>query len=258
MSGHSVIARTARPDFRLEDGEKVCILGSCLCDDFAARLRAKGFEVISNPFGPLYNPVSILTAVRRLSSAKEFTREDCVRLGADKTHLTGSFEHYTRWARESEDEFLKDANDALHRAAAFWRDCKKLILIFYTGYVWEREGKVVSNCLKRPATEFRRRLLGTDETIRAMESIATEATDKEILTMVCPIRQRGSDCRENTLGKATLHLALHSTGMDYFPMYEIVTDELRDYSFYTDTRIHPNSQAMDIVIERFTESTCKR
>ncbi len=257
MSGHSIIARTARPDFRLEDGEKVCILGSCLCDDFAARLSEGGHEVLSNPFGPLYNPVSVLTAVRRLSSAKEFTREDCVRLGADKAHLTGSFEHYTKWARESEEEFLSDANEALHRAATFWRDCKKLILIFYTGYVWEREGKVVSNCLKRPASEFRRRLLGTDETIRAMQDISAEASDKKILTMVCPIRQRGSDCRENTLGKATLQLALHSTGMDYLPMYEIVTDELRDYSFYTDTLIHPNGRAMDIVFERFIEN-CKR
>lgn len=257
MSGHSIIARTARPDFRLEDGEKVCILGSCLCDDFAARLSEGGYEVLSNPFGPLYNPVSVLTAVRRLSSAKEFTREDCVRLGADKAHLTGSFEHYTKWARESEEEFLRDANEALHRAATFWRDCKKLILIFYTGYVWEREGKVVSNCLKRPASEFRRRLLGTGETIRALQDISAEASDKKILTMVCPIRQRGSDCRENTLGKATLQLALHSTGMDYFPMYEIVTDELRDYSFYTDTLIHPNGRAMDIVFERFIEN-CKR
>lgn len=257
MSGHSITARTARPHFRLEDGEKVCILGSCLCDDFAARLSAGGFGVMSNPFGPLYNPVSILTAVRRLSSAKPFAHEDCVKLGADKAHLTGSFEHYTKWARESEEEFLKDANEALYNAASFWRDCKKLILIFYTGYVWEREGKVVSNCLKRPATEFRRRLLGTDETIRAMEAIAAEATGKEILTMVCPIRQRGSDCRENTLGKATLQLALHATGMDYFPMYEIVTDELRDYSYYTDTLIHPNRLAMDTVFGRFKES-CTR
>lgn len=258
MSGHSIIARTARPNFRLEDGEKVCILGSCLCDDFAARLQAGGYEALSNPFGPLYNPMSILTAVRRISSAKEFTREDCVRLGADKAHLIGSFEHYTKWARESEVEFLKDANDALHRASTFWRDCKKLILIFYTGYVWEREGQVVSNCLKHPATEFKRRLLGTDEAIRAMKDIVSEATDKKILTMVCPIRQRGSDCRENTLGKATLQLALHSTGMDYFPMYEIVTDELRDYSFYTDTRIHPNELAMDTVFERFTDSIHNR
>lgn len=256
MSGHSIIARTARPDFRLEDGEKICILGSCLCDDFAARLSEGGHEALSNPFGPLYNPVSILTAVRRLSSAKEFTLEDCVRLGADKARLIGSFEHYTKWARESEDEFLKDANDALHRASAFWRDCKKLIVIFYTGYVWEREGKVVSNCLKRPASEFKRRLLSTEEATRAMEAIAEEATGKDILTMVCPIRQRGSDCRENTLGKATLQLALHDTGMDYFPMYEIVTDELRDYSFYTDTLIHPNGHAMDIAFERFIES-CK-
>lgn len=262
--------RTEPTGMTFSKGDKICLLGSCICDSFAERFRSSGFEVLSNPFGPLYNPVSVENAVKRLDTARPFVKEDCVQVGGG-SELVCSFSHYTKFARRSEEEFLRNANDSLSQACAFWRACRKVIVIFYTAWVWERGGEVVANCLKHPSREFVHRLLSVGEAATAIGRIQGTASEpvqspipakssedrdgdpscgREWLFMVCPIRQGGEDCRDNTLSKATLQLAIAKEGADYFPLYEIFTDELRDWSFYREDGKHPSGEALDIAFGR--------
>lgn len=230
--------------------DKIVVLGSCLCDDLGAKFADAGFDVMANPFGTLYNPLSIENAIKRLDSAEPYTEKDCVEMGAG-AGLVCSFEHYTKFARPTADEFLAGANAALARAAEKWRSASTVIVSLYTACVWEHDGRVVANCLKRPAAEFTRRMLSVDEVASAVGRIEKAHPDKRFLWMVCPIRQM-SDPRENSLSKATLNLGL--AGAAYFPAYEIVHDELRDYRFYADDLLHPSATAVQVLWERLLDA----
>ena len=234
--------------FSLKD--KIVVLGSCLCDELGAKFIDGGFETMVNPFGTLYNPLSVENAIKRLDCAQPYTSEDCVQMGAG-ANLVCSFEHYTKFARPTADEFLAGANAALAEASGFWKRADVVIVSLYTACIWEHGGHVVANCLKRPASEFNRRMLGVDEVRSAVYRMVKAHPDKRFLWMVCPIRQAAS-MRENTLSKATLHLGLD--GAAYFPAFEIVHDELRDYRFYADDLLHPAPAALQILWERLIGS----
>ncbi|MBP5487991.1 MAG: GSCFA domain-containing protein [Bacteroidales bacterium] len=234
----------------LKDG--IIMFGSCLADDLGAKFTDAGFETMVNPFGTLYNPLSIENAIKRLDSAEPYTMADCVEMGAG-AGLVCSWEHYTKFARSTAEEFLAGANRALTDAAAKWQRATRVILPLYTAWVWEYQGRPVANCLKRPQTQFVRRLLSVSEASESIGRITAAHQDKRFLFMVCPIRQAG-DLRENTLGKATLQLAIHAAGVPYFPAFEIVHDELRDYRFYADDLVHPSPAAVQILWERLAEA----
>ena len=136
--------------------DKITMLGSCFSDNIGKQLKDFGFDVCVNPFGTLYNPISILRSVERLISRKEFTLEDCVRIGAGDDRFC-SFSHHTSFARKEADEFIENANQALMAAADHFAGSTKVIITLGTSWCFRHEsGKVVSNCLKRPAAEFMR------------------------------------------------------------------------------------------------------
>jgi hypothetical protein len=248
--------------FSFSPDRPVCVLGSCFADEMAGRLSDAGFRVLANPFGTLYNPASIAEAVRRLDSAEPFTPGDCVEMGAG-AGLTGSFSHHTRFARPSAEAFLAEANARLTEDAAAWRDCSQVILTLGTARVWralERPGQpVVANCLKRPAREFAHELLSMDACARLLRDIIGTHPDKEFLLTVSPIRHLGEGAHANTLSKSILHLAVEEILSEcgsaaYFPAYEILLDELRDYRFYADDLLHPAPVAAGIIWERFLDA----
>lgn len=247
--------------FSFSPDRPVCVLGSCFADEMAGRLSDAGFQVLANPFGTLYNPASLAEAVRRLDSAEPFTPEDCVEMGAG-AGLTGSFSHHTRFARASAEAFLAEANARLAEDAAAWRECRQVILTLGTARVWralERPGRpVVANCLKRPAREFAHELLSVDACASLLRDIIGNHPDKEFLLTVSPIRHLGEGAHANTLSKSILHLAVEEVlaafNAAYFPAYEILLDELRDYRFYADDLLHPAAVAVGIIWERFLEA----
>ena len=254
----STIART----------DTVCVLGSCFADEMGARLSDAGFDVLRNPFGTLYNPASIAAAVARLDSAAPFTLQDCVEMGAGAGRVC-SFSHHTSFARPTAEEFLANANARLKEDAARWRACTYVILTLGTAWVWralERPGApVVANCLKRPAREFSHELLGVDACAALLRGIIDAHPGKRFLLTVSPIRHLGAGAHANTVSKSTLHLAVEQvirhSGLDpesprtsYFPAYEILLDELRDYRFYADDLVHPAPAAIQLVWERFLDA----
>ncbi|NLZ19585.1 MAG: GSCFA domain-containing protein [Bacteroidales bacterium] len=243
--------------------DPVCVIGSCFADEMGARLSDAGFDVLRNPFGTLYNPASIAAAVERLDSGAPFSPDDCVEMGAGAGRV-GSFSHHTSFSRPTAEEFLAHANARLTEDAARWRACTHVILTLGTARVWralQRPGQpVVANCLKRPAQEFSHELLGAGACAALLRGIVDAHPDKHFLLTVSPIRHLGEGAHANTVSKATLHLAVQALleegrpRVAYFPAYEIVLDELRDYRFYAEDLVHPAPAAVRIVWERFLDA----
>ena len=237
--------------------DRICVLGSCFADEIGARMDAAGFDVLRNPFGTLYNPASIAAAVARLDNAEPFTPEDCLEMGAGAGRIC-SFSHHTSFARPTAEEVLAHANERLAEASARWCACKRVILTLGTAWVWralERPGQpVVANCLKRPAREFAHELLSVEACTELLRGIIESHPDKQFILTISPIRHLGDGAHSNTVSKSTLHLAVQQLPVAYFPAYEIVMDELRDYRFYADDLVHPAPVAVQIVWERFLDA----
>lgn len=236
--------------FRLAD--RIVLMGSCFADSIGARLVAAGFDAMVNPFGTLYNPSSLLSAVRRLDSNEYFGPSDCVEMGAGAGMIC-SFEHHTSFARPTAESFLDNANKALEQARDFWKTANRVILTLGTSMIWCAGGRTVSNCLKRPASEFTRRMLEVEDSRSCIQSIIDAHPEKSFLVTVSPIRHLGDGAHANTISKSRLILAADACqGADYFPAYEILNDELRDYRFYADDLVHPSTAATDYIWECFT------
>lgn len=245
---------------KLSIHDKTVILGSCFADNIGERMKALGLDVLVNPFGTLYNPVSICNSVARLSSGAPFTGKDRVQMGAG-AGLVCSFSHSTSFARPTGEEFLANANDSLLKASEAWKTSSKVIITLGTAWCFEfvKTGEVVSNCLKIDPKEFRRRRLDAGEVSSLLKNMVRRFPDKDFIFTVSPIRHLKDGAHGNQLSKATLLMATDSVidafpgRTDYFPAYEIVMDELRDYRFYAPDMIHVSAQAADHIWSRFAD-----
>ena len=232
--------------------DRIAVLGSCFADEIGGRLADAGFKVLSNPFGTLYNPVSIGNAVARLGSGVPFAAEDVVEMGAGAGRFC-SFWHHTSFARETADAFLENANRSLSEASAFWKGCNKVIVTLGTAWAFRfnETGETVANCLKRPGTEFTRYRLTVEQVSVLLRGIVRRNPDKEFIFTVSPIRHLADGAHGNQLSKSTLLLA--TEGLPYFPAYEIMMDELRDYRWWAEDMVHPTKQAAAYLCDRFIE-----
>ena len=237
--------------------DRIMMLGSCFSDNIGRQLVDFGFNACVNPFGTLYNPISILQSVKLLTSDRLFTKEDCVEMGAG-AGLICSFYHHTSFARSDADSFISNANAALEQARAFFKGCNKVIITLGTSWCFRNIGSdsIVSNCLKRPGNEFTRERLSVNEVKEALSEMMRLCPDKEFIFTVSPIRHFKDGAHGNQVSKSTLLIGIEDTvetcpRADYFPSYEIMMDELRDYRFYAEDMCHPTQQAVDYIRERF-------
>lgn len=236
------------------------MLGSCFADNIGAIMGSVGFHTLVNPLGTTYNPLSLADSLARIDSAVPFSPSECVTIGAGDGRFC-SFLHHTRHARPTADEFLADANANLAAAHAFWSEAQTLIVTLGTAWCFRRvdSGQVVSNCLKRLPSEFTRFRLTLDECVAALERIVELAAHRNVIFTVSPIRHLADGAHGNQLSKSTLLLAAdvvtsrHSSSVAYFPSYEIILDELRDYRFYSDDMTHPSPLAEQYVFSRFMD-----
>lgn len=249
---------TGRSKVGVSLNDKIVILGSCFADNMGQKMVDLGFDVCLNPFGTLYNPVSVCNSVARLTSGIPFSKDECVQMGAG-AGLVCSFSHHTSFARRTEDEFLQVANASLKEASLRWKAASKVIITLGTAWIYEytRSGETVSNCLKIEAKEFSRRRLSVRETATLLMNMIARHPEKEFMFTVSPIRHFKDGAHGNQISKSTLLLALDEVlakfpeRCEYFPAYEIVLDELRDYRFYAADMIHPSDQAVDYLWSRF-------
>ena len=242
----------------LHEGDDIMVLGSCFADETGRRLSECGMDVCVNPFGTLYNPVSVCNSISRLQCGVPFTREDCVGMGAG-AGLVCSFSHHTSFARPTPEAFLEHANAVLETASARWKSASKVLITLGTAWCWRHlpEGEIVSNCLKRPAGEFSRERLTVPQTAALLKSLVQRYPDKFFVFTVSPIRHLSDGAHGNQVSKSILLLALEEVcaafpdRTAYFPAYEILLDELRDYRFYAEDMVHPSLQAAEYVFGKF-------
>ena len=232
--------------FRMSYSDGIVLLGSCFADEIGARMSDAGFDVCANPFGTLYNPVSISDAVSRLESGEPFVLDDCVEMGAG-AGLVCSFRHHTSFARRTPEEFLAHANASLVEVHERWSKAGLVILTLGTAWCFRHResGMVVANCLKRPDREFSRERLSFQDTISILSGIVSRFPDKRFIFTVSPIRHMADGAHGNQLSKGILLLAADSVTdgerVVYFPAYELLMDE------------HPRAQAVDYIWERFCD-----
>ena len=238
--------------------DKILLLGSCFTDNIGTLLKNYDFDVCCNPFGTLYNPASILSSIKRLCSGESFVSADCIEIGAGDKR-TCSFYHHTSFARQTLTEFIDNANAALSKACEFFKECNKIIITLGTSWCYRHLEKdmIVSNCLKRNPNEFIREMLMVQEVKDMLAEIAELCPGKDFIFTVSPIRHFKDGAHGNQLSKSTLLLGINEFLKefhgDYFPAYEIVMDELRDYRFYAEDMCHPSGQAVGYIGERFLD-----
>jgi hypothetical protein len=254
--------------------DKIMMLGSCFTDNIGRQLEDYGFDVCVNPFGTLYNPVSILRSIEKLVSGTPFEEEDCVQIGAGDERWC-SFSHHTSFAAASKEEFLAKANLALETAREHFMAASKVIITLGTSWCFRHieRSHIVSNCLKHNASEFVRERLSSAEVTAALHRIIELCTStegcksKQFIFTVSPIRHFKDGAHGNQISKSALLLGIDDLLMslpvdlsmnprypaDYFPAYEIVMDELRDYRFYAEDMCHPSAQTVGYIHDRFLD-----
>lgn len=235
----------------------ILLIGSCFTENIGNRLEYNGFQTLVNPCGILYNPVSIAKCLELTLSGKEITDSDLV-FGSGLWH---SWLHHGKFSHPDKNVCLQQCNTALRDAHSFLKSANTLILTLGTAFVYELEnGNVAANCHKMPGTLFHKRMTTVEELVRIYNPLIDRLTevndDIRILFTVSPIRHWKDGYRQNTLSKAVLHLLVEElqkfhSNVFYFPAYEIVMDELRDYRFYDTDLLHPSPTAVDYIWEKF-------
>ena len=238
-------------------GDGLLFLGSCFADEVGGICRGLGFDALVNPFGVLYNPASIAQSVERLQSGKPFSHDDVIAVGEGQ-YCT--FSHNTAFWRSSETELLEQVNQSLAEAHEHFTKSKWLVISLGTSWVFRNKenGLVVSNCHKRPANQFERELLPVEKSVQYLSDIVAQHPEKQFIFTVSPLRHLKDGLHGNQLSKAALLLAVDEVcnrfeNAHYFPAYEIVMDELRDYRFYKEDMVHPTDQAVRYIWERFVD-----
>ena len=240
---------------------RLMLLGSCFATHIGARLQESRFRCDVNPYGVLYNPLSISTALREMLAGKVYTPDDLY----EHQGLWHSPMHHGDFSAASAGDALRKINLRLEQAARQLDGLDFLLLTWGTAWVYEdREtGRVVGNCHKLPEACFRRRRLSVEEIVADTASLLSVMLARnnrlQVVLTVSPIRHVRDGLHDNQLSKATLLLAAEqvraafSDRVFYFPAYELLLDELRDYRFYADDLVHPSDLAVRYVWERFIE-----
>ena len=239
--------------------QRLLLLGSCFAQNIGTLLTDNRFRADVNPFGILYNPLSISTALRQIVSGRMYTESDLFAF----RECWHSPMHHGSFSSPSPTETLQRINTRLQEAHRHWDDTDWLLITFGTAYVYQQHDtqRIVANCHKLPEKQFTRRRLTVEEIVTEYTALLCElrasCPQLKVLFTVSPIRHLRDGLHANQLSKATLLLAIDRLReafpqtVYYFPSYEIVLDELRDYRFYADDMLHPSPLAVSYLWERF-------
>jgi len=236
--------------------QKILTIGSCFADQFGQWLANNKFTVLANPFGTTYNPVSIhnllLDALDNNIDQNLFT---------ERNGLWFHHAYHSQFTANSKAELLMILQDVQKQVRAFLQHADVLIITYGTAWVYEIQStnQVVNNCHKVPASQFNKKLLSATEIIQSfntlVQTLKTIRPELRILVTVSPVRHSKDTFELNTVSKSTLRLACHELQqhVDYFPAYEIMMDDLRDYRFYERDMLHPSAEARDYINQKFSD-----
>lgn len=239
-------------------GDKILLLGSCFADNIGVRFEEHYFQTTINPFGTLYNPASIARAVLDMGYGPSG-------MGlVEHNGLWHSMMHHGSYSGVDKEEVIARCEESRIQMREALQQASVVIVTFGTAWVYEYEGEVVANCHKFPANRFVRRRLTVDEIVNVWQPIIASMPDKHWIFTVSPIRHIKDGLHENQVSKAILLQAVDGLtsiqsnslmgSKSYFPSYEIMLDELRDYRFYAEDMVHPSAVAVDYIWQRFVET----
>jgi hypothetical protein len=247
--------------WEIRHSDKLMLWGSCFVQNIGKQLSDNKFTCDINPFGILYNPMSIAKGLEEITTGKTYTETN---LRFDKG-MWYSLMHHGSFSSSEKETCLSKINERIRQGAAHLRQSDWLIMTWGTArvYQWKEDGSIVGNCHKLPEKLFERRLLNVEEIVEQyrilLPHLRSLNPNLQIIFTVSPIRHAKDGLHGNQLNKAVLLIAIEKlcnlfSYCHYFPSYEIMMDELRDYRFYADDMLHPSSLAIEYIWECFTQT----
>ena len=244
----------------IRHSERIMLFGSCFAENIGNLLVENKFRCDVNPFGILYNPLSVSQALRQILSGKKYEESDLFHSGG----LWHSWMHHSDFSAPSPEEGVTLINSRLVKANEELEKANWLVVTFGTSYVYihQETQKVVGNCHKQPEKTFARLRLSVSTIVEEWQDVLSKLRERnpelKVLFTVSPIRHEKDGMHGNQLSKATLLLAIDEIcrlcpECHYFPSYEILLDELRDYRFYADDMLHPSRMAVEYIWECFSK-----
>lgn len=243
----------------LHHSDSVMLLGSCFSDNIGGKLNGALINASVNPMGTLYNPMSIDRAVQRLIECRPVAGQDLFMQGG----VWNSFDFHSRHSMPDKQATIDRMNQRIVAGHDCLRHAQLLTITMGTAIVYRLKstGEVVANCHKVPQHEFERKMATVGEMAEViagmLAALHTFNPDLHVILTVSPIRHVADGLDVNSLSKASLRVAIHqamarhSDYCDYFPAYEIMVDDLRDYRFYASDMVHPSDVAVEYIWQAF-------
>lgn len=244
---------------RITFDDRVMFIGSCFASSIGSLMERGKMAVMINPAGTVYNPVSVCNTLDAVTSGKEFRKDDL----HFHDGMWLSFYHYTDFSSEDPDKTLERINNKISEASLFLKNSGFLFITFGTAriYRWKKTGQIVSNCHKIPSEQFSHELLPVNEIVRLwteqLDRLSSLCPHLRVIFTISPVRHLKDGAHGNQVSKSALFLAIeellgHPSKPQYFPAYELLMDDLRDYRFYDDDMLHPSESAINYIWEAFS------
>ncbi|MEO6229839.1 MAG: GSCFA domain-containing protein [Ferruginibacter sp.] len=241
--------------------QSLLLIGSCFTENIGSKLKQFKFSVLENPNGILFNPISISTSINSYISNKQYVADDLFYAN----ECWNSWEHHSRFSHPDQASCLQVINASQQQAHDFIKTTDWLMITIGSAFVYELKNEaVVANCHKVPTDKFNKKLLTVDEVYnvlrKTLDKLVAFNPSIKIIFTISPVRHIRDGFVENNRSKSALIQAVHQLtnaekNILYFPAYELVIDDLRDYRFYAEDMVHPNYAATNYVWEKFV-ATC--
>ena len=251
---------------KINYGERLLLMGSCFTENIGLKLQAHLFETLENSHGILFNPVSVQNALMDIISNKKYTELDLFLLN----DVWNSWHHHSRFSGVTQTEALDKMNGAIQEAHSYLKSAHHLVITLGSAWLYtlnenvpNHMGMVVANNHKAPANWFTKKLLQPQELLSNLQSLVAALQsfnpNLHIVFTISPVRHLREGLVENNRSKAVLIQAVHDLvsmekNVEYFPAYEYVIDDLRDYRFYSEDLVHPNYAATQYVWEKLVDT----
>ncbi len=255
-------------EWKIAAGEKVLLVGSCFADEIGEKMVRGGFEAMVNPFGTLYNPASIAASLLRSISEKEYTADSVELIQSESDGMWHSWMHHSSFSSLDVATLVERINGTTHCVADFLREADVLIVTMGTAIIYrlKETGMLVANCHKQLDSLFVRERLNSydivDQWEMLLQLLESVNPKLKVIFTVSPIRHKRDGYHVNQVSKGILLQGVDeivngkssNSQCFYFPSYEIMMDELRDYRFYADDMIHPSEKAVEYIWQRFQDT----
>ena len=261
-------------NFKIDYSSRLAFFGSCFADNISAQFAERKFKVMANPFGTVYNPISLASQAKAIAEGKVFKDKDVFK-DERCDGLWHCWSAHSSLSAHTREESIDKMNAATELARDFLQKADVVFVTLGTSFVYflKGNGEPVSNCHRQDPNLFTRRMISVEEATDAIREIVASIRllnpNASIVLTVSPLRHMSDGAHNNTLSKATLQLAIneivkHGSGIaasagafiEYFPSYEIVMDELRDYRFYESDMVHLSRTAEEYIFERMADTYC--